>query len=272
MRRALRAYMADAMVRRRTSGHEDFRNEEEVLVFARSYLSDAFPNPERAGCPSDDALRVMAMGQHESDESISDHLTCCSPCLNAYMGHLAQAKKKVRRITRIRRSAAVLGIAAILVIVAYVFVAKRRNSPIVAPGNPAPITASGRPDQTQTTAKYVPVLIDLSSASPTRGSKQSTARSVPQMIPCGSPVALSLRLPLGSEQRRYLITLTSGRQLVWSASSQARRENGDTILHVTTDFKDISPGSYRLQVSSAGRRLSTPVLITTAVTNTEQQH
>ena len=200
--------MADAMVRRNTTEREAFRKERELLVFARSYLSDAFPNPERTGCPPDEALRLMAIRPLESDESVSEHLTCCSPCFNAYMAHLAQARAKVRRIRLIRRSAAAVGIAAILVIVAYVFLAKRRNAPIVAPRNPAPITTPGRPDQPQTAVMYVPVLIDLSSASPTRGSKQSTARSVPQVIPSGSPVALSLRLPLGSEERLYLITLT----------------------------------------------------------------
>ena len=199
--------MADAMVRRETTEREAIRKEEELLVFARSYLSDAFPNPERTGCPPDDALRLMAIRPLESDESVSGHLTCCSPCFNAYLGHLAQARAKIRRTTLIRRSAAALGIAAILVIVAFLFLARHRNAPIVAPGNPAPITTPGRPDQTQTTAMYVSVLIDLSNASPTRGSRQATARPIPQMIPSGSPVALSLRLPLGSEERVYLISL-----------------------------------------------------------------
>ena len=263
--------MADAMVRRNTTEREAFRKENELLVFACSYLSETFPNPERTGCPPDEALRLMAIRPLESHESISGHLTCCSPCFNAYMSHLAQARAKVRRTRLIRRSAAVLGIAAILVIVAYVVLAKRRNAPIVAPGNPAPIIVPGRPDQTLTAAMYVPILIDLSSASPTRGSKQSTARSIPQVIPSGSPVALSLRLPLGSEERLYLITLRSGRNIVWSESMQARRENGDTLLRVHADFTNLPTGNYNLQVSSAGRRLSVPVLIKNAFPNSTEQ-
>ena len=236
--------MADAMMRRKTTERETFWKEEELLVSARSYLSDAFPNPERTGCPPDDALRLMAIRPLEINESVSEHLTCCSPCFNAYMGHLAQARAKIRRTTLIRRSAAALGTAAILVIVAYVFFAKHRNAPIVAPRNPAPMTAPTRPEQTQTATVYVPVLIDLSGASPTRGSTQGTARSVPQIIPSGSPVALCLRLPLGSEERLYLISLRSGRNIVWSESRQARRENGDTLLRVHADFSDLPAGSY----------------------------
>ncbi len=127
--------MADAMVRRKPQNVKPFGKKKSYSIFARSYLSDAFPNPERTGCPPDDALRLMAIRPLESDESISEHLTCCSPCFNAYMGHLAQAKAKIRRTRLIRRSAAAIGIAAILVIVAYVFLAKHRNAPIIAPAD-----------------------------------------------------------------------------------------------------------------------------------------
>jgi hypothetical protein len=253
------------MVRRRTTEREAFRDGDELLVFAGSYLSDAFPNPERIGCPPDDALRSMAIRPLESDESVSEHLTCCSPCFKAYMGHLAQARAKALRSTWIKRSAVAVGVAAVLAIAAYLLLAKHRNVPVVAPKNPAPSIAPGKGDQTQVTAEYVPVLIDLSNASPTRGSKQTTARPIPQVIPSGSPVALSLRLQLGSEERVYLISLRSGRNVVWSESTQARRENGDTLLRVHADFKDLPNGSYNLQVSSAGRRLSAPVLIKAAL-------
>ena len=244
-----------------TTEREAFRNGEELLVFAGSYLSDAFPNPERIGCPPDDALRSMAIRPLESYESLSEHLTCCSPCFKAYMGHLAQARAKTLRSTWIRRSAVAIGIAAALVIAAYSILAKHRNASIVAPGNPAPITTPRRAGQTQTAAIYVPVLIDFSNASPTRGSRQATARTIPQVIPSGSPVALSLRLPLGSEERLYLITLLSGRNIVWSESRQAARENGETLLRAHADFKDLPTGRYNLQVSAAGKLLSVPVLI-----------
>jgi hypothetical protein len=259
------------MVRRRTTKRETFRKEEELLVLARSYLSDAFPNPERTGCPSDDALRLMAIRPIDSNASLSEHLMCCSPCFNAYVGHLAESRAKTRKTAWIKRSAVAFGIAAVLAIAAYLFLANHRSAPIIAPRNHAPIVAPEKPGQTPTSAIYIPVLIDLSSSSPTRGSKQSPARAVPQIIPSGSPVALSLRLPLGSEEGRYLITLTSGQRAVWSESSEARRENGDTLLHVNANFKDLSTGSYRLQVSSDGEKLSVPVLIRSALPNSTGQ-
>jgi hypothetical protein len=252
-------------VRTRITEREALVKEGELLAFARSYLSEAFPNPERTGCPPDDALRLLANRPLHSEESVGEHLTCCSPCFNAYMAHLGVQRQRIRRVTWIRRSAAALGVAAILVIVAYLFITKRRTAPIVAPRTPVPITAPGGPDQTQASATYLPVLVDLSNASPTRGSKQGPARAVPQIIPSSSPVALSLRLPLGSEERLYVISLRSGRHIVWSESTQARRENADTLLRVRADFRVIPPGSYNLQVSSSGRRLGVPVLIKAAL-------
>jgi hypothetical protein len=261
------------MVRRRITERKAFRKEEELLVLARSYLSDAFPNPERTGCPPDEALRLMAIRAIDSDASLSGHLTCCSPCFKVYLRHLAEARAKVRKTAWIKRSALAFGVAAVLAIAGYLFLASHRSAPLIAPRSHVPIVAPEEPGQSQTTAVYIPVLIDLSSSSPTRGSKRGTARSVPQTIPSGSLVTLNLRLPLGTEERRYLITLKSGQQVLWSESSQARRENGYTLIHVNADFKDLSTGSYQLQVSSDGKKLSVPVLIRSALPNsTEHQH
>lgn len=251
-------------MRRRTTERDAFRNDEELVGFARSYLSDAFPNPERTGCPGDGALRLMATQPLESHGSISEHLMWCSPCFRAYMRHLAKARAKVRKTTWIKRSAAACGVAAVLAIVGFLFLAKHGNRVTVAPQNEASTVAPRKPDQTQASATYVPVSIDLRSASPTRGSEQRAVRSVPQAIPTGCCVALRLLLPLGSEEGLYLVTLISRGRVVWSASSQARQENDDIVLQIHADFKDISPGSYKLQVSSGAARLSVPVLIETA--------
>jgi hypothetical protein len=60
-------------------------NEDEFFVFAKSYLSEAFPNPQRVGCPDDADLRRLAELPKEADIYVSQHLTGCSPCFNRYM-------------------------------------------------------------------------------------------------------------------------------------------------------------------------------------------
>jgi hypothetical protein len=69
-------------------------NEDEFFGFAKSYLSEAFPNPHRIDCPAESDLQRMA--EHsvpERDNEISKHLTCCSPSFNRYMEILAGLKR-----------------------------------------------------------------------------------------------------------------------------------------------------------------------------------
>jgi hypothetical protein len=69
--------------------------EEEFLGFAKSYLSEAFPNRQRNGCPRDSELTRMAEHPNEvTHASVSQHLTRCSPCFNRYMELLAELKSR----------------------------------------------------------------------------------------------------------------------------------------------------------------------------------
>jgi len=67
-------------------------DENKFFGFAKSYLSEAFPNPQRIGCPPEGELIRMAEHPSEQDEEISDHLTGCSPCFNRYMQILAKLR------------------------------------------------------------------------------------------------------------------------------------------------------------------------------------
>ncbi len=69
-------------------------NEEEFFGFAKSYLSEAFPNPQRLDCPPDSELTRLAEHPREANPSISQHLTCCSPCFVRYMDLLAALKQR----------------------------------------------------------------------------------------------------------------------------------------------------------------------------------
>jgi hypothetical protein len=73
-------------------------SEDEFFGFAKSYLSEAFPNPQRIGCPADSDL--MRMGEHPveaRDAATSEHLTHCSPCFKRYMEILAALKQQSSR-------------------------------------------------------------------------------------------------------------------------------------------------------------------------------
>jgi hypothetical protein len=69
-------------------------NEEEFFGFAKTYLSEAFPNPQRIDCPPDSELKRLAEHPKEADPSVSQHLTCCSPCFTRYIDILADLKRR----------------------------------------------------------------------------------------------------------------------------------------------------------------------------------
>src|SRR6266852_8508931 len=73
----------------------------EVVDFARSYLSEAFPNPDRQGCPPDAALRSLAFNPNESEPTVTEHLAVCSPCFQRYSELLAQLKSQMKAEERL---------------------------------------------------------------------------------------------------------------------------------------------------------------------------
>jgi hypothetical protein len=244
-----------------------FESERDLLDFARSYLSEAFPNPEHKGCPPDGALSSLATRPTRSHPSISNHLTCCSPCFNAYMAHLARTRAELLQLQRICRAAGIrrflvtAGAAVILMIALYVFFIRRHDEPTVAPRMPAPTGEPTAPAPAPAVAMYVPVRMDLSNASPVRGANEGEARPSPQVIPSSPLVDSNLLLPLGSEERQYSLKLSSKRNVVWSGSAQARLKRGQMNLRLRADFSHVPAGNYNLVVASRGFALTAPVLV-----------
>ena len=183
------------------------------------------------------------------------------------MAHLAHARaetlqsQRSRRDTWIRRSLLTAGVAVMLMIAIYGFFTRRQSDPTVAPSTPEPGGKPATPAQVPATAIYVPVLIDLSNASPVRGVHEDEAGPSPQVIPSSPLIDLSLQLPLGSQERGYLVRLSSNRHAVWSGSAQAHLENGQALLHIHSDFSHVPAGNYDLVIVSKGFRLTVPVLV-----------
>ena len=78
----------------RTSKKRKEFNEGEFFAFAKSYLSEAFPNPRRLDCPCDWDLIRLSERPREVDPFVIQHLTCCSPCFKRYMEILAELKRR----------------------------------------------------------------------------------------------------------------------------------------------------------------------------------
>lgn len=240
--------------------------EERLLTFARRHLSEAFPNPQRVGCPDDDAIRSMAVRPRLADPAIGEHLAFCSPCFNRYMDLLAELRQEQQTQKRLlwkdvlpwpRTSPVWVGSVVMVIglvsMIAY-FVAIQREVPRL-PIPPPPITEPA-------VVAPSPFSLDLSDLSPTRGPVSQKAASRRRILVPRSLLDLTLILPLGSEHHSYRMTLTSGDRVLWSQSAQALLQDGQILIRVEADFRHVPPGTCNLRVESvAGIRLTQPVLL-----------
>src|SRR5258708_39077934 len=253
----------------------------ELLDFARSYLSEAFPNPYRKGRRPDAALRSLAFYSNDSEPTVTEHLAVCSPCFRRYAELLAESKSQTeaqrgtswRRVSGWTRAHPVLaGTAALCILFIAIGVGLLLHG-IRQPNTP-PIDTHRKPNPTEPlnpTAAYSPFSLDLSALSPVRGSESATGTQQRVSVP-RSPLDLTLTLPLASAEGRYDLKLTAGRGTVWSESAQAYLHKGKTLLRLEADFRQIPAGNYNLEVrSSSGIRLVQLVSIQGASSKSGEQ-
>jgi hypothetical protein len=243
----------------------------ELLDFARSYLSEAFPNPDRQGCPPDAALRSLAFNPNESERTVTEHLAVCSPCFRRYSELLAMLKSQRAaeerlswdRISTWSRAHPLL-VGAALVCALFIAIGASLLLNRIRVPNPPPLDTHRAPNPVQPVnpeVAYSPFSLDLSALSPVRGAESATGTQRRVSVP-SSPLDLTLTLPLASAEGRYDLKLTTGKEKVWSKSAQAHLLKGKTLLQVEADFRQIRTGNYNLEVQSpTGIRLVQPVSI-----------
>ncbi len=229
-------------------------NEERLLKFGKEYLSEAFPNPDRIGCPSEHALRLAAAQPRDAEPGFSEHLTCCSPCFNRYMGFLAELQEELRHKQPFWKElltwpktvplwAGTVAVAAIILTVgAYLTVINNQG-----PRPPLP----PQPGTGPAPIAYSPFVLDLREVSPTRAptvkGHQRRAVDLPR-----KPLEMSVVLPIGSEEGAYQLSLKAQGTTLWTERAQAHLVDHKIILQVKLDFAKLPAGTYEFQVETAG--------------------
>ena len=268
-------------MRLRIKNRRSFEKKERALLdFAHFYLSESFPNPEREGCPPDDALRSLAFNPRECGPEVTEHLAACSPCFRRYSELLAELKAQQRaaesrwsRISVWSKTHPVLAgttlACALLVAISVGFLLRG-----IRQLNPPPIETKRKPGPTEPlnpTVAYTPFSLDLSALSRVRGAEPSETEPQRLAVP-GSTLDLTLTLPLASRAGSYDLELTSKDRIYWSKSSIAHLQKGKTLIRVEADFRQIPTGNYNLEVqSSTGIRLIQPVSIQAASPRSGEQ-
>jgi len=249
----------------------DAFDSQDFLDFARVYLSEAFPNPDRQGCPPDAGLQSLALNPNKSEPAVTEHMAGCSPCFRRYgelLSELKSQREKEKgfiwgRLSVWTKTHPVLtGTAALCLLLIAIGVGlwlhglRQPNSP--------PMETNRKPNPTEPlnpTVAYLPFSLDLSALSPVRGSESPTGTQRRVSVP-RSPLDMTLTLPLASPEGHYDLKLIAGSETVWSKSAQAHLLKGKTQIQVEADFRQIPPGNYSLEVrSSTGIRLVQPVSI-----------
>jgi len=251
------------------------RRGNDFLDFARSYLSEAFPNPDRQGCPSDVVLRSLAFNPTGAEPAVTEHLAACSPCFGRYREFLAALKSKREEEKRfawggisvwtkahpVLAGTAVLCLLLIGIGVGFLLrVTRQPNAP--------PVDAHRNQNPTEPhppTVAYLPFGLDLSTLSPVRGSESPSTGTQRRVLVPNSRLDLTLTLPLASPEGRYELKLTAESQTFWSKSAQALLQKGNTLIRVEADFTQMQTGNYSLEVrSSTGIRFIQLVAIQAA--------
>jgi hypothetical protein len=195
------------------------------LKWFRQAILRAYPNPQRFGCPSPDALEGMARRTVPMSAAEQEHIFHCSPCFSTYLG----IRNQIRR-DRIRRVTSIWALSTVLVAVITYFGYR------VLHHSPAPqefATAFNFQDR--------PVF---------RGPHQAAVDPSPFVLPRGI-VLVSVTLPLGSQPGLYQLEIYRDGQThpLLTASGQAVvQSNGSTVPIVHLDSSKLGSGQYQLGV------------------------
>jgi hypothetical protein len=243
-------------------------NNDELLKFADSYLREAFPNPDRIGCPAGDALRTMATKPREADASVIEHVSYCSDCYCEYADLLlgqtlikaaSQPRSQQHRWSQVVW--ATIACALALAIGATIYWHGSASRPTA----PATERHAAEAPTGGTSGLQASVVVDLSQASPTRGAKERAHRPLGPISVPASTVNIAIRLPLGMDEGTYTVALMTKNEAVWSAQAQARLESHQVILHIQADLSRVPSGQYQIDISStAGTHIRQSVAVSVA--------
>lgn len=224
----------------------------------REYLLTAFPNPERKGCPDEEAIKALAERRASLSDPAMLHIASCSECYGEYRNYRLDMEEYDARVPS----------APLLVELPQkpAFVPRRRVPArwIV----PTAIAASlmfglggfeiyrsvhlstSRIALNTPFASVNPVLadVDLFKATTLRGGNDEPQPLQEVTLPAAI-VKLTVTLPRYSQSGSYTILIArdrAGKQLTAQGSGTASKLQGRVTLNVSLDLRRATPGAYFL--------------------------
>lgn len=212
------------------------------------FLLEAFPNPERKGCPDEGALKAFAEGRIPSTDKIGLHVGSCSECYAEYRHYrldwnepkfktgpvLPASSKSVPPRSAWQRYALVASLLIICGLITSYFIHR-------APVSRVAQVASTQPVDAAVDLFDVPT---LRSANDDGGAGPSSQVRLPASI-----VHVAITLPRFSQSGPYDVVVSgdrNGHQLIAKNSGTASESNGKELLQVTLDLRSAKAGAYFL--------------------------
>jgi hypothetical protein len=240
-------------------------DEARLLEFARSYLAEGFPNPERIGCPNTVMLRRLGEQPTAVDPSVTEHLGGCSPCFRQYLELLAQSKR-ARRGTFVRpnlliRTPTFVAMLSLFVLIvgtlyALLLLSHRTQTAREEANQPQIHSPKNKPNRI---VEFSPFILDMSKVTQVRGKSRqnSAALKLPR-----KPLHISVYLPIGSDGGEYTVSLNRGKEHVWSGRGMAQMRDKQMVMELEDGLSTHEPGQYTLTLlSKSGLRLTQRIVL-----------
>jgi hypothetical protein len=217
----------------------------------KDFLLEAFPNPERKGCPGENTVKALAEDRLPANDPARLHLGSCSECYAEYLHYRQDWEESnphssenttsgaitSQPISAWRRARLSLPIAAsLLILCGGGFVAYRmqhiHSVSLIQTASDVPHNAT----------------VDLFDAGTVRGEGDS-ANTLQQVSLSASIVHLSVTLPRFSQPGQYAVLVSkdkAGDQIVAQGSAVTVEKDGKVALTLTLDLRSATPGAYFL--------------------------
>lgn len=234
---------------------------DELVRRCKDVCLHEYPNPDRVGCPSDEAIERLAnedLDLLRNDELIS-HIVTCSPC---FQKHVA-CRERLRSLNRLNIAA--LSTAAVLLLVLAVLTVRNLSMapgqtgvskggvPPRLPDSKAQSEARAQPDPATPTSKpdqWVLATLDLRELSGSRGESETKPR-VRDLA--RERLDLRILLPVGSPPGTYEITVRDlGGDFSRTVTANARVSAGETSAQAKFDLTAAPRGPLRFGVRRPG--------------------
>jgi hypothetical protein len=211
----------------------------------KRFFANAFPNPNREGCPDQTVLRAIAAATLPLDHPALAHVSSCSPCYTEVESLTKEFQAARRRKVHLLAAAAVVAVAGGVVLWTIHNHRRTTEQPLISEArkSPPPQVPSS-PQSTDKTPVNIP--IDLRPFAPTRNIVDQ--KPMPSFPLPSDHVNLQITLPLGSDDGSYEVRIQApgSAEAVKATNGRATIIDGDTRLEVDLDLSGVAPGQYTM--------------------------